>query len=739
MEKNNLLRFSMKKAFSVIAAASIALSASSKVSPFQNMDFKDWGKLQLVGNQLSDKNGNPVQLKGWSTVSIHKMEDVSDCLGSSQWDLMKKYGANVVRLVMDVDAPNAYLSNTNEFKAMLKGYIAEIAESDMYCLLDWNIRELDEQTGNPNLYLNEALDFFDEISKFCADNNYDNVLYEICPEPTCGWSAIKTYAEQVIPQILTNQKDAIVIVGTDMWSQNIMEPVDEPIDKKFQNNVMYSFHFSACSHFNMLSNFKSAQKSIPVFISEWNGFKFSDAALGNETSTFCESNATEFINNCYNLGVVAPQTVSWCVYGWGKENVVSFFDGACSESNESQQMSDKNNETYGNFIKTLMSGENIEQDLQCCSPSHINKIPTTSDKGWRWDYYIDGGEGIAYHDKNSTAWVFDDKGSVIDYSNEYEEVDVFSLAHKFGWINADCPWSTVVDGEVADFDESISTLWKDIDGKPTYKSLNAGRYYSGNVGSERPNEGVDLTLATCYGTDYELSGYNNLISVEKDEWIKYTVDVEKAGYYKISGIVNAEYWPNGKGDISMSLNGYNMLFVDKDFYNSDLVTSFGFERVTECSDPDRLPSEPWDCWAEMDARGESGKDVYCLFTKPGLQEIKIYFEGDVSGIGPLNFKFYKEYEPQWIICCGYDGPDDVTDVVNDATFTINPNPASGEFTIQLAKEEQATVKVVNMAGQLVVDQNIVGSATIDQNMTPGVYTVIVESSRGVRTQKLMVK
>ena len=61
---------SMGKKLLLAATVSVALVANAG-SPYQGKNYLDWGKLKLVGNQLSDKDGNPVQLKGWSTQSLH--------------------------------------------------------------------------------------------------------------------------------------------------------------------------------------------------------------------------------------------------------------------------------------------------------------------------------------------------------------------------------------------------------------------------------------------------------------------------------------------------------------------------------------------------------------------------------------------------------------------------------------------------------------------------------------------
>ena len=115
----------------------------------------------------------------------------------------------------------------------------------------------------------------------------------------------------------------------------------------------------------------------------------------------------------------------------------------------------------------------------CCTPppccgfwSNLNTIPSTESNLWRWDYYDLGGEGMTYHDENSSAYKRDEKGNVVGYRNDGEEVDVFSLARKMMWIDNNCPWSTVEDGRVVAFDSTIATMWKDEEENPTYKSLN---------------------------------------------------------------------------------------------------------------------------------------------------------------------------------------------------------------------------------------------------------------------------
>ena len=312
------------------------------------------------------------------------------------------------------------------------------------------------------------------------------------------------------------------------------------------------------------------------------------------------------------------------------------------------------------------------------------------------------------------------------------------------WIDKKCPWSTVENGRVISWSDSINTVWKDVnnDDKPTYKSLNGGRMYSGTAGSRRPDEGVDMVEATLRGTAYQNSGCQSIEYVEDGEWINYTVKVEKPGYYKIRGVISSEYKAaNKNGEISIISEHGNHLRSTSALKDNDVVTTFGFPKTTICADSTATDSTYWNCWAESDAISGGDKEVLCVFDKAGEQIMTFRFYGDASGVGPLIFEFYKELDPEDpIVCgdCGGDFPGAVDDV--DATkFSINPNPTSGEFTVTLADNAEASVEVINMAGQIVASQKIVGSASINKSLTAGVYTVVVKTNAGVSTQKLVVK
>ena len=98
-----------------------------------------------------------------------------------------------------------------------------------------------------------------------------HVIYEICNEPNGGtsWSMIKKYALEVIPVIRKYAPNAIVIVGTPTWSQDVDIAANDPITE--YDNVMYALHFYASTHTDSLRNkCKTAvKKGLPIFVTEY--------------------------------------------------------------------------------------------------------------------------------------------------------------------------------------------------------------------------------------------------------------------------------------------------------------------------------------------------------------------------------------------------------------------------------------------------------------------------------------
>ncbi|MCQ2188451.1 MAG: cellulase family glycosylhydrolase, partial [Paludibacteraceae bacterium] len=663
-----------------------------------------WGQLKLVGNQLSSETGDPIQLKGWSTFSLHYGE-VQGCLGENNWKLMHQYGANVVRLAMYVNEANAYIQSPDRCKSLVKGFIDELAEEGMYCIVDWHLVQYGYYaSADPNEYSEKAKDFFGEISEYCADNGYKHVLYEICNEPDCDWNNVKKYAKEVIPAILKNQPSAMVIVDTDNWSQNIMNPVTDPLNE-YKNNVLYSFHYYAGTDFHKLGEFRNAQKFIPVIASEWSTVKFD----GNGPNNFANGDA--FLEECTNYNG-APQLVSWCFWNWGKKNEPSStFSYECSERNLS-----KSPYYAGEYIVNAMTSE-YKKDCKNCEPYEVQSIPNTAAKPWRWENYDFGGEGYAYHDKNSSAYVFDRDGEIVDYSVGNDESDAYSWAYTNGILSTANPYYTVVDGKITSYDGT--KVGCTADGKSTYKSLNGGKTYCGVAGSGRPDEGVDLFYATMKGTGLENKGYTNVDLIEDGEWINYTVDVAEPGYYKVQAYVTSDY--KGEGDIAFYQKNGSVIRPADDL--SDLsFNKLHFMQGEDCADSDvDKKVAPWDCWSLVDAvLGDTRRDEVVLeFKEAGVQTLGVRFIGTSAGIGPLVFTNMKDVALE---------------------FTVSPNPTFGSFTVTLDDKADAKLEVKDADNKVVYSGEITKYKTIDENLAPGEYTVVVTTAFGaVSTKKVVVK
>ena len=222
------------------------------------------GKLKLNGNQLSNQNNQPVQLRGISTHGIAWFPDYinQECL--NDWS---GFGANVVRFAMYTSEYGGYCNggDRENLKNMIINGVNFAKNADMYAIVDWHILS----DGNPQTYKEDAKAFFSEMSaKF---SGYDNVIYEICNEPNGGtsWEDVKAYAEEVIPVIRANAPESIIIVGTPTWSQEVDKALANPVTG--YDNIMYSLHFYASTHREDLRNkmMTAHNQGLPIFVSEY--------------------------------------------------------------------------------------------------------------------------------------------------------------------------------------------------------------------------------------------------------------------------------------------------------------------------------------------------------------------------------------------------------------------------------------------------------------------------------------
>ncbi len=240
------------------SAAAQEETASSKTAT--QGGISENGRLRVVGTELCNENGETVVLRGMSS---HGIQWFGEFLSEAAIKSTAERGANLFRIAM-YTSENGYIQNPN-LKQTLTNAVDTALSLDMYAIVDWHILS----DGNPNTYIDEAKAFFAEIAERYKDSG--GVLYEICNEPngSVTWSGdVKPYAEEIIGTIRAVDPDAVILVGSPTWSQDLHEVAKDPLDAE---NIMYTCHFYAGTHTDWLRNRISdaLAQGLPVFVSEW--------------------------------------------------------------------------------------------------------------------------------------------------------------------------------------------------------------------------------------------------------------------------------------------------------------------------------------------------------------------------------------------------------------------------------------------------------------------------------------
>ena len=222
------------------------------------------GGLHVSGTQLMDAHDQPMILRGASTHGMHWGEMGPFVNKAAFQNLRDEWGVNLVRLVSYVTQGGYTEGSQSTLDDLIQKGVSYADELGMYALIDWHIHN-----ESPVPTKAQAIRFFDKYSKKYAD--HDNVLYEICNEPlNTPWSTIRSYAVDVVKTIRANDPDAIIIVGTNTWSQDVDEvatnggKIDDP-------NVMYTVHFYSGTHKQSLRDKvqTALNAGTPVFCTEF--------------------------------------------------------------------------------------------------------------------------------------------------------------------------------------------------------------------------------------------------------------------------------------------------------------------------------------------------------------------------------------------------------------------------------------------------------------------------------------
>lgn len=305
-----------------VSALELALDA------YQNPKggVKHHGQLSVRGGRLVDQQGDIVQLRG---VSSHGIMWYPQYGNYRSLQTLREQGANVFRLAMYTDGGNGYAAQPEATALTLRTILENALGADMYAIVDWHV--LEEET--PNVYVEEAVRFFDTISSLYGDE--PGVIYEICNEPNgdTDWNDIKAYAQRVIPVIRKNAPQSVILVGTPSYSTRIEDAIEDPLPF---DNLLYTYHFYAdISHSGYGRRLAAARdKGIGVFVSEWGMGSAYDETEFRVLSEKCEAFLDYLDENeiswvCWSLSnkeeghaLLGSETQRWS--GWNAQDLTPY-------------------------------------------------------------------------------------------------------------------------------------------------------------------------------------------------------------------------------------------------------------------------------------------------------------------------------------------------------------------------------------------------------------------------------
>ena len=301
MKKNILFNNMINVLIITFLCLSCVIIPTNKIEAVGNTTpVERHGQLSVKGTDIVDKNGEKFQLRG---ISTHGIAWFPQYVNQEAFNYMRdEWKINTIRLAMYSAPECGYNDNTRQ---LVKQGVEYAKNAGLYVIIDWHILS----DNNPNTYKAQAIEFFKEMATLYKDDA--NVIYEICNEPNgdVQWERdIKPYAEEVIREIRNIDNDAIIVVGTPTWSQDVDVVAQSPITG--YSNIMYTLHFYAATHKDYLrQKLNTALNSgLPIFVTE---FGICDAS-GN--GNLDESEADIWINT------LNEKNISWVCWNLSNKN-----------------------------------------------------------------------------------------------------------------------------------------------------------------------------------------------------------------------------------------------------------------------------------------------------------------------------------------------------------------------------------------------------------------------------------
>ncbi len=249
----------MKRIFITAMLMLVAFSATSCGSEPKKskvVEQKSVEPLSVDGRYLVDSKGERVVLHGIS-FGWHNWWAEYYNAGCVE-ELVNVWGADIVRAAMGVEHPGSYCEKPQWSEDKVCAVVDGAIENGAYAIIDFHSHSIQKDM---------AISFFTNMAT--KYKGVPNVIYEIFNEPMhLEWPEVKEYSIAVIDAIRAIEPNAVILVGTPTWSQDVDTVADDPIEG--YSNLMYVLHFYAATHKESLREKAeyAMAKGLPIFVSE---------------------------------------------------------------------------------------------------------------------------------------------------------------------------------------------------------------------------------------------------------------------------------------------------------------------------------------------------------------------------------------------------------------------------------------------------------------------------------------
>ena len=346
------------------------LTGQLKDTPYAETPVGKHGRLHLAkvdgyGNApvIVDQHGKPFQMRGASTHGVQWFPEYIN-KGAMQ-TLRDEWGVNLLRMACYVTQYNGY---TNGGQSLIDSKIVEgvqaAKELGMYVIVDWHIHE-----ENPHTTKTVAEQFFKKYATLYKD--YDNVIFEICNEPTgvqwyTGGNDLYSYCKDIAGIIRDCGSKALIVCGTNNWSQDVEDVAKKPLKDDGFKDIMYTFHFYSGTHYeDKRQKVRTAVAAgTPIFVTE---FGICDASGNGGYDT---ANADEWIEFLDSMNI-SYACWSFC----NKGESASYLKTSCNKTTGGFEESDLT--TTGIWlVNTYRAHQDAEEGTDTTASPSPSEAPT---------------------------------------------------------------------------------------------------------------------------------------------------------------------------------------------------------------------------------------------------------------------------------------------------------------------------------------------------------------------------